>query len=157
MESESTKSRRKEVENEIDKDKAEEGGYRYEYDQEGNVVKGISLYSTEHTEKNFSYDKEGYMTKCEGLHSLDDYDNTPFTFRYNEQHKPITISNGYCKWEYEYGKDLVSKITYDDGVYDIKYDENKKKVCGCSPILPKLERKTKKKVFILWFILGRKF
>ncbi|MEE1341762.1 MAG: hypothetical protein U0L23_03525 [Lachnospiraceae bacterium] len=107
-----------------DKDKAEEGGYRYEYDQEGNVVKGISLYSTEYTEKNFSYDKEGYMTKCEGLHSLDDYDNTPFTFRYNEQHKPITISNGYCKWEYEYGKDLVSKITYDDGVYDIKYDEN---------------------------------
>lgn len=36
-----------------DKDKVEEGGYRYEYNQEGNVVKEISLYSTEHTEKTF--------------------------------------------------------------------------------------------------------
>ena len=102
-----------------------ESNYLYEYNEDGNVVKETYIEYNGQTEvKKLTYDKDGYITSCEGLRVLDIADNTPTKFSYNQQHKPVTIISRSNQWNYHYKKGLISKISYGDGDYVFKYDEN---------------------------------
>ena len=106
------------------------GCYTYEYNEDGNVIKKVHTdYLGNEKEEFVEYDKDGYITSCDGIKL-----GEGIKIKYNKQHKPVTLEyRGERKssFSYEYKNDLISKIIiYNDGEEKeqmvLEYDEHDK-------------------------------